>query len=73
MERLSETYRQHGEVHVYNSIDTTRKMCVHVLMRDERRKEERRKQDQTNNKAKQHSAPKAVTFPGRLCNNPLSL
>ena len=31
-------------------------------MRDERRKEERSKQDQTN-KAKQHSTPKAVTFP----------
>ena len=38
-------------------------MYVHVLMRDERRKEERSKQDQTNNKAKQHSTPKAVTFP----------
>ena len=36
---------------------------VHDLMRDERRKEERSKQDQTNNKAKQHSTPKAVTFP----------
>ena len=34
---------------------------VHVLMRDERRKEERSKQGQTNNKAKQHSTPKAVT------------
>ena len=32
-------------------------------MRDERRKEERSKHDQTNNKAKQHSTPKAVTFP----------
>ena len=32
-------------------------------MRDERRKEERNKQDQTNNKVKQHSTPKAVTFP----------
>ena len=28
-----------------------------------RRKEERSKQDQTNNNAKQHSTPKAVTFP----------
>ena len=28
-----------------------------------RRKEERSKQGQTNNKAKQHSTPKAVTFP----------
>ena len=34
--------------------------CIHVLMR---RKEERSKQGQTNNKAKQHSTPKAVTFP----------
>ena len=34
---------------------------IHVLMRDE--KEERSKQDQTNNKVKQHSTPKAVTFP----------
>ena len=32
-------------------------------MRDERRKEERSKQGQTNNKAKQHSTPKAVSFP----------
>ena len=31
-------------------------------MRDERRKEERSKQGQTN-KAKQHSTPKVVTFP----------
>ena len=36
---------------------------VHVLMRDEKRKEERSKQDQTNNKDKHHSTPKAVTFP----------
>ena len=28
-----------------------------------RRKEERSKQGQTNNKARQHSTPKAVTFP----------
>ena len=36
-------------------------VCVpmHVLMRD---KEERSKQAQTNNKAKQHSTPKVVTF-----------
>ena len=32
-------------------------------MRDERRKEQRSKQDQTNNKTKQHSTPKAVTSP----------
>ena len=32
-------------------------------MRDERRKEERSNQGQTNNKAKQHSTTKAVTFP----------
>ena len=30
-------------------------------MRDERRKEERSKQGQTNNKAKQHSTPRVVT------------
>ena len=33
-------------------------VCMHFLMRDERRKEERTKQGQTNNKAKQHSTPK---------------
>ena len=32
-------------------------------MEDERREEERSKQGQTNNKGKQHSTPKAVTFP----------
>ena len=32
-------------------------------MRDERRNEERSQQGQINNKAKQHSTPKAVTFP----------
>ena len=32
------------------------------LLREMRRKEERSKQGQTNNKAKQHSTPKAVTF-----------
>ena len=36
---------------------------VHVLMRDEGRKEGRSEQGQTNNKAKQHSTPKAVSFP----------
>ena len=35
-------------------------MYIHVLVRDERRKEERSKQDHTNNKAKQHSTPKAM-------------
>ena len=44
---------------------------IHVLMRDE--KEERSKPGQANNKARQHSTPKAVTFPNiysiycRLC------
>ena len=37
-------------------------LFLHILMRDERRKEERSKQGQTN-KAKQHSTPNAVTFP----------
>ena len=36
-------------------------MYIHV--REMRRKEERSKQGQTNNKAKQHSTPKVVTFP----------
>ena len=36
---------------------------VHVLMRDERRKDERSKQSQTKNKVKQHSTLKTVTFP----------
>ena len=34
---------------------------IHVLMRDEMK--ERSEQGQTNNNAKQHSTPKAVTFP----------
>ena len=38
-------------------------LSIHVLMRDE--KEGRSKQGQTNNKTKQHSTPKAVTFPKR--------
>ena len=33
-----------------------------MLMRDERRKEERSEQGQTNNKAKQNNTPKVVTF-----------
>ena len=41
-------------IHVHN--------ILRVLMRDERRKKERSKQDQTNNKAKQHSTPKAVSY-----------
>ena len=36
---------------------------IHVLMRDERRKEESSKQGQTDKNTKQHSTPKAVTFP----------
>ena len=41
---------------------TSTNMCIiHVLMRDG--KEERSKQGKTKNKAKQHSTPKAVTFP----------
>ena len=34
-------------------------MYIHILMRDE---EERSKQGQTNNKTKEHSTPKPVTF-----------
>ena len=36
--------------------------AIHVLMTDEK-EDERGKQGQTNNKAKQHSTPKAVPFP----------
>ena len=36
---------------------------VHVLMRDEKEGKKRSKQGLTHNKAKQHSTPKAVTFP----------
>ena len=36
-------------------------MYIHVLMRDE--KEGRSKQGQTNNKAKKHSTPTAITYP----------
>ena len=35
---------------------------MHVLMRDERGKEERSEQDQTSNKAKQHSTSKTVSM-----------
>ena len=38
--------------------------CIYMLERFRRKeKKERSKQGQTNNKAKQHSTPKAVTFP----------
>ena len=37
-------------------------MIVHVLMRDEKKEKEASKIKQTN-EAKQHSTPKAVTFP----------
>ena len=36
---------------------------VHAINERCRKKKERSKQGQTNNKAKQHSTPKAVTFP----------
>ena len=39
-------------------------MYIHVqVLIEMRRKEERSKQGQTNDKARQHSTPKAVTFP----------
>ena len=39
-------------------------MYIYILMRDiERRKEGRSKQGHSNNTAKQHNTPKAVTFP----------
>ena len=47
----------HVHVHVYTG-------HIHMYVNERRRrKEERSKQGHTNNKAKQHSTPKAVTFP----------
>ena len=41
-------------------------MCVSTCFIERcRRKDERSKQGQTNNKAKQHSTPKAITFPNK--------
>ena len=48
-----------GETYITNYTQVY--VYLHVLMRDE--KEERSKQGQTNNKAKQHSTPNVVTFP----------
>ena len=47
----------HRRSHLKNTV-------MHVLMRDEkeRRKKQARSNKQTNNKAKQHSTPQAVTF-----------
>ena len=61
-------------VHVHVHVLTTIYMYIHVhvhagihvIMRDARRKEERSKQGETNNKAKQHSTPKAVTFLNKM-------
>ena len=52
---------QERNENLYKCIYTCIYTCT--LMRDARRKEEGSKQGQTNNKAKQHSTPKAVTFP----------
>ena len=41
-------------------------MLVCYMHVNERRKEERSKQGQTKNKGKQHSTPKAVTFPKKI-------
>ena len=43
-------------------------ICRHVLMRDEKkgRKKQARSNKQTNNKPKQHSTPKAFTFPRKM-------
>ena len=38
-------------------------LYIHVFKREMRRKKERSKQGQTNKQGKQHSTPKAVTFP----------
>ena len=53
------------EVHVpFMYICTCICTCINVHVNERcRRKEERSKHGQTNNNAKQHSTPKAVTFP----------
>ena len=62
-----ESYQKQQELFSNNSLTLTVSIQqlhhVQQLMRDERKKGERSKQGQTNNKAKQHSTPKAVTFP----------
>ena len=59
-------------------VSLTRYSCLYVMndqvgiretviyVREMRRKEERSKQGHTNSKAKQHSTPKAVTFPKKI-------
>ena len=64
--KVKQTTRQRNTAHPRQSLFLRKMSClgyIHVLMRDERRKEGKSKQGQTNNKAKQHSTPKAVTFP----------
>ena len=50
-----------NEVHLHVHV-LTGESYIDVLIRDKKDRE-RSKQGQTNNKAKQHSTPKAVTFP----------
>ena len=45
------------QYNVYCIVYVTGTYSIYMLMRDERRKEEKGKQGQTNNKAKQHSTP----------------
>ena len=54
-------YYQTGES-VHFNVMFLFEIYIHVNERC-RRKEERSKQGQTNNKAKQHNTPKAITFP----------
>ena len=53
--------------YIYTCTCTCSGICMYIVHVNERcrRKEERSKQGQTNNKAKQHSTPKAVTFPSK--------
>ena len=50
------------KVHVHVCMYMYIHNILRVLMRDGRRKKERSKQGQTNNKAEQHSTPKAVIY-----------
>ena len=59
--RWDKRKQDNGKEHNKMNLAAPDAYYIHVLMRDE--KEGRKKQGLTNNTAKQHSTPKAVTFP----------